>query len=136
MNRFELNSPRVAAELLNAEALVIDFEAGTYFGLRGSAAAIWTLIEKHHDVASIVQHLEPHLSDAATLVPEFVRSLQARELIRSSDAAPERVDLTAFATPLSVPELAVFEDMQALLLLDPIHEVQPKAGWPFKIREE
>jgi hypothetical protein len=135
MNRFELNTPRVAAETLDAEVLVIDFELGTYFGLRGSAAAIWTLVENHHEIQSIVQRIESQLKDAQKLVPDFVKSLEQHQLIRVSTAVPVAVDISDVAPPFHPPELEVFEDMQAMLLLDPIHEVQPNAGWPFKIRE-
>jgi hypothetical protein len=127
---FELNTPQIAAEILDNEVMAIDFQAGLYFSLRGSAAAIWLLLEAHHEPQAIVATLEPHLHNAPALVPAFVAELEQHALIRPSSNAAKPVDVSQF-TQLEPPILEKFDDMQALLLLDPIHEVEPKEGWPF-----
>ena len=73
--KYELNTPNTAAELLEGEVMAIDFEAGLYYSLRNSAATIWELLVNHYNIWEIVQELEPHLEQAATLVPAFVQDL-------------------------------------------------------------
>jgi hypothetical protein len=129
--RYELNHPNVATETLDQEVMAIDFDNGLYFSLRGSAALIWTFVLAHHGVADIVQQLEVKLPDAARLVPLFIGQLEQKNLIRPSQAQAIAVDLSGFSNSLEAPELEVFDDMQAMLMLDPIHEVEPQRGWPF-----
>ncbi|MEY4532006.1 MAG: hypothetical protein RLZZ156_2729 [Deinococcota bacterium] len=130
MEIFELNSPQVAAEVLDGEAMVIDFKNGLYFSLRGSAALIWSLVVTHHSVSSITLQLEARLEDANELIPAFIAKLEQQELIRVSSQTTTEVQLSSSNEPLQNPELELFDDMQALLLLDPIHEVEPSRGWP------
>jgi hypothetical protein len=131
---FEINTPQIAAENLDNEVMAINFEDGLYFSLRGSAAAIWLLLEAHHETQAIVAALESRLEAAARLVPAFVAELEQFGLIRHSNAAPKAVDISQFAA-LEPPVLEKFDDMQAMLLLDPIHEVEQKQGWPFASRK-
>jgi hypothetical protein len=135
MNNFayELNAPKVAAELLDGEVMVINFDDGMYFSLRGSAAAIWALIASQHNVAQTVQLLAAELPNAAQTVADFVAQLDAKNLVRRIDTPhPTAVDLAEFSRPWGEPVLDQYDDMQMLLLLDPIHEVNPESGWPIK----
>ena len=47
-------------------------------------------------------------------------------------ASAERADLPAVVagTRLSEPRLEKFDDMQHLILLDPVHEIDETMGWP------
>ena len=130
MGFYELNSPQVAAEILDGEAMVIDFKNGLYFSLRGSAALIWALVVAHHSVSSINEQLEARLENADQLIPEFIAKLKEKELIRVSSQETIKIELPSLSQSLEKPELELFDDMQALLLLDPIHEVEPSRGWP------
>lgn len=132
--KYELNTPNTAAELLEGEVMAIDFEAGLYYSLRNSAATIWELLVNHYNIWEIVQELEPHLEQAATLVPAFVQDLKQHKLIRPSTEPAKRISFEHSSVALTPPELEKFDDMQALLLLDPIHEVEPSVGWPFKVK--
>ena len=130
MEIYELNNPQVASEVLDGEAMVIDFKNGLYFSLRGSAVLIWSLVIAHHPVLSIVKQLEARLYNAKELIPEFIAKLEQKELIRTSSQTAIEIQLPNSNQPLQNPELELFDDMQALLLLDPIHEVEPSRGWP------
>ena len=131
-NIYELNTPKIAAETLDNEVMVIDFEAGLYFSLRESAAAIWTLVTAHHSLEKTLEQLQPVLPNAEKLVPDFITQLEQHNLIRLSQMERQTVNIAIFGDNLKPPVLEKFDDMQALLLLDPIHEVAPRAGWPFK----
>lgn len=128
---YELNTPDIAAELLEHEVMAIDFKKGLYYSLRDSAAAIWELVINHHSTSSIVSQLESHLENAVSLIPEFIQKLEQYQLIRKSLESPKAVVLNGLPEIFQAPQLEEFDDMQDLLLLDPIHEVEPSLGWPF-----
>ena len=130
---YETNSPQIVAETIDNEVMAIDFEHGFYFSLRDSAAAIWTLVVAHQSIPNIVARLEPHLHNASRLVPDFIRQLEQEKLIRPSTAVA--IDVLPELKSYQPPELERFDDMQAMLLLDPIHEVEPKKGWPFAAKK-
>ena len=130
---YEMNSPQIVAETIDNEVMAIDFEHGSYFSLRDSAAAIWALVVAHQPISKIVSQLEPYLDNAGTLVPDFIRQLEGEKLIRPSRTVA--VDVLLELKSYQSPELERFDDMQAMLLLDPIHEVEPQKGWPFATKK-
>jgi hypothetical protein len=62
----------------------------------------------------------------------FIESLEAEQLV-----VPDPLDATGAplapagpALPWEPLALETFTDMQELILLDPVHEVEPSQGWP------
>ena len=61
----------------------------------------------------------------------FVSALAAEQLILPREGPGEGSAPTQEPKPtFAPPGLRKFTDMQELLLVDPIHDVQPEAGWP------
>jgi hypothetical protein len=61
----------------------------------------------------------------------------SENLIKSSEAAFGELQLLLEDNPRgkwSCPELLIFDDLQDLLLVDPIHDTGEE-GWPFASRE-
>ena len=71
--------------------------------------------------------------DAAGQIRRFIDQLVAAGLVVEEDggqASPSVAETPALATtPWSTPVLESHDDLQDLLLLDPVHEVT-EAGWP------
>lgn len=44
-NTFRMNEPYVIAEEIDGEAIILNFESGTYYSLNESAALIWRAIQ-------------------------------------------------------------------------------------------
>jgi hypothetical protein len=126
----------VHSQKFEDEVVVLDIKSGLYFSLRGSAADIWSLIESRTSreaiLASLARLPKADPETIAAAVDYCLKEFMAKGLIREtpSDNVTESlmtVSLvnTAFAEPL----IEEFNDMQGLLLLDPIHDVSEE-GWP------
>jgi len=127
--RYEVNSPRIVAETIDGEVVAIDLDTGSYYSLDGSGAAIWQLIES----GASVQEIEAAVGVAEPVVT-FVAELATEGLIRpSTDGAsgPRAAEASVPmpSGPFEAPRLEKFSDLEDLLLLDPVHDVDPR-GWP------
>lgn len=131
----------IAHQRVENEVIVINLLTGAYFSLRDAAADAWDLLiggTTTTTAGGVVA--ERYGVDAATVVTDLERladRLLDEGLIAPSDGAPDgAVELgplpggTAYRAPL----LEKFDDMEELLLLDPIHEVD-EAGWPIVATE-
>jgi hypothetical protein len=130
-----LVNPQVMHETVDGETIVIDLSSGTYYSLRGSAPAIWSALARGAGSVEIVAALEnaydaePGVIEAS--VTGLIRELEAEGLIAPGDSpsgsgpALEPVPAGAFEEP----QLEKYEDLQDIILLDPVHQVDD-AGWP------
>ena len=142
--RMRPNTPRVIGEVIDDEAILIDLETGSYFSLVGSGAHIWSAIERGASGDEIVASLQAVCAgvpaDAPDLVSAFLDELAAAELVvvapptdpGGSSVANGAGPVRSSAGPAAFepPAIQRFDDMQELILLDPIHEVDETQGWP------
>lgn len=146
---FTLNAPDVMQETVDGEVIIVNVATGIYYSLAGAGAAIWTDLLRGKEEAAICRRITA-LGGAthevvASEVSRFVAELRAENLLVPAGGAPgaaaPAADAGAAAVavepsteglcPFVPPALARYSDMEELLLVDPIHEVQP-AGWPHK----
>jgi Coenzyme PQQ synthesis protein D (PqqD) len=134
METFQTN-PEVIHETIEGETIIIDLSSGTYYSLRGSAPSIWNAIADGADSGSIVRRLEgvyeAPAGEVAEAVESFLRTLEESGLIAPGESgapAPE-TDVTATRVPFERPQLEKYEDLQDIILLDPVHKVDDR-GWP------
>ena len=84
--------PDVIFRALGTEAVVLNLESGTYFGLNSVGTRIWLLLEQH-DLASACEQLQteyeapPERIEADVLA--LVDSLEDKGLIERRSAAPD-----------------------------------------------
>ena len=134
--RFKINGPDVIAETIDGEAIIINLNSGAYYSSLGSGGAIWQAIIASHSVEETLELLAARYgAERNTIEPEvsqFVSQLVDEGLVIES-SEPSATDDVAFGATGSfeTPVLSKYTDMQELLLLDPIHDVDPKIGWPF-----
>ncbi|TAK11406.1 MAG: PqqD family protein [Anaerolineae bacterium] len=129
------NRPTVVSENFDDEAIVIHMDTGVYYSLRGSAGVVWQLLEKGATLPVLAEKVGgafgQELENVKSALEKFLADLKTEALIRETDeepgAAHEPVSATVEYAP---PMLVKYEDLQDLLLLDPIHEVDEKEGWP------
>ena len=138
-----LNTPAVMQETVDGEVIIVNVVTGIYYSLAGSGASIWTDLlrgeEEERIVERIVQMGGAGREIAATEVARFLAELRAENLLVPADGAvagaggmdAPPAPSTQGLSPFVPPALARYSDMEELLLVDPIHEVQP-AGWPLK----
>jgi hypothetical protein len=136
--RYKLNQPDVVQETVEGETLIVHTRSGAYYNLEGCGTLVWNSLLAGHSLAQIGDFFE--CSDEAgrssirSALAVFVEALLAEQLILPADGEAKQIPGGAQTQkPVFVaPELRKFTDMEELLLVDPIHEVNPEAGWPLK----
>jgi len=132
---YRVNSPAVASEIIDGEAVIMHLGSGQYFSTQGVGGVIWAMIEdgrSRDDILAVLgARYDGDPTAIAAALDEFVLQLERHELIAPGEPAsrnggPPR---PAGHEPFVAPVLNVYTDMQDLLLLDPIHDVG-QAGWP------
>jgi transposase-like protein len=135
--RFKINTSQVAHETIEGEVVIINLQSGIYYSLQDVGASIWGLIENgmtiDQTIESIARQYDANRSDIDNGVNQLITELKQADLIEpveetvNPDAIP--IPETTEKSPFEMPRLQQYEDMQDLLLLDPIHEVD-ETGWP------
>lgn len=125
---YEIVDETVAAENVEGEVVIVHFDTGSYFSLRSSAATAWEELVNGGSPAELASKIDSPTEIAMEQLTRFLGVLVDEGLIRvsSEDASPISSDIS-----LKMEELVVekYEDMQLLLLGDPIHDVESE-GWP------
>jgi len=142
--RYLVNQPAVASEVINGEAIMMHHPSGDYFSANGVGAVVWQWISEtgsHEQMVRTLQASFPQSSgDIRGAVDAFLADLLKHELIRPIAAGdgPAPVALSQESASLAgefvPPILNVYSDMRDVLLLDPIHEVEEVSGWPMPKR--
>ena len=134
-NQFRIQAPKVISETIDGETIIINLESGHYFSLNHGGGQIWNDIQAGLSVGQIVELTSRRYPDAgAQALPatvEFIESLLREGLVVAAEASPSSNALAVGGPngPFEKPAIQKYEDMQDLLLLDPIHEVD-EMGWP------
>ena len=124
-------------ERLDDEVIAINLETGAYFALDDVAADCWTLLVGGAGTTAIVDALCSRYDvEPATATPDvedFIATLEAEGLVvvdHDAASAPA-AELAPVGDRRSyvAPVVNKFDDLEELLLLDPIHEVDD-VGWP------
>lgn len=121
------NSDRVAAKVMDGEAVIIDLITGTYYSLAGTGGRAWQLLEAGASVAHTVEVVAAEYNADGSRVAEDVRVLVSQlvdeQLMTPSPSGLQREEAVPPASGLSgeyqTPELQIYRDMQDLLALDP-----------------
>ena len=132
--RFAINSPTVIGEAIAGEVMIINLVTGTYYNLTGTAAAAWPLLAAGLPSHQIVDALGKACGAEADVLARdfaaFVDTLATEAIIRAVDATVEpSAVLPLVAAPYTGFALHRYDDMRALLVVDPVHEVGD-FGWP------
>lgn len=133
--KYQVNSPNVVFEDIEGEIVVVHLVHGLYFSLRDSGAEIWREIVSGTPQESLGQQLQFHLSASSEQIQQAAERLLAQLLAEELLVATSQVATVPRPRPAQPaayqePVLERFQDMQELLVLDPIHEVDPQSGWP------
>jgi hypothetical protein len=140
--RFGVPSRRVAADVVDDEVVIVDLETGSYYTTEGAGCDAWRLLAAGVSVAETTAALRSRYVDDGE-IEEYVAALVAAFtgkglLVPATGPSDETVDLgpvRGLLAPVSDPapfaavDVVAFDDMQSLLLLDPVHEVDDR-GWP------
>jgi hypothetical protein len=135
---FRVNEPDVVYETFEGEVVVVNLDTGNYYSLSGTGPAIWTDLVGGFGIDEIAERIQSRYtggSDAIlAAIAAFTDRLVGEKLLIGAGSPAARVQSSLIETaanraPFAPPLIENYEDMQDLLMLDPIHEVDT-AGWP------
>ena len=141
--RFRTKSPNLVSEIIDDEAVIINLVKGSYYTLDKAGAVVWRCITAGTTGGDIVESvlqlydgdpIEVERAVESLLEQMEVESLVLADEVPSPQALPQKVTLERDSQEIQksvfeVPTLNKYTDMEAILMLDPIHEVD-KTGWP------
>lgn len=144
--RVRINSPPVIHEIIDNEVVIIHFDTGNYYSLKGVGVDVWRFIEVESTLDEIISRIASVYQNGGDNIDEaishFIDDLHKENLIEyikldsfsadSGNPHSTKQGLGIEKGTFVPPVLNKFTDMQELLLLDPIHEVD-EAGWPSKV---
>ncbi len=124
---YRLNEPKVIADLLDDEPVIMNLERGSYYGLDPMASVIWQRLQSGEPIESIADAAASHYGQPHALVAAdfdtFLTRLLDEDLLAESGAAHEAVGWIPAASfgagSYMAPALVVYSDMTQLLALDP-----------------
>lgn len=125
-----------ASEDFAGETVVIHFERGTYFSLRGGAGPIWSLLQNPMSVGNIVdaarEHKDALPAEFESTLTAFVGKLAEHDLITKGSTPAQTPVLSAetIVTLAEPPDLEIYTDLSELIAMDPVHEIDILTGWP------
>ena len=138
----KVNDPQVVHETIDGETILLDLRTGMYYSMNPSGSALWDFLANTGDPQMAEEVLcekdpeqKPVIHDSLT---SFVARLLDEGLMvpdvhqtkeKNVDEEKWKSGLRLAASPFEPPVMNKYEDMQHLLLLDPIHEVD-NTGWP------
>jgi hypothetical protein len=135
---YEIRLPQIAHETIDGETFIINTENGIYFVANGYASIIWNAIATGYSLSQITHAFAAeHIFDTnEQVIEKFISLLLDEGLVvegnidaSESNSSPLHVVKN---TNFQLPVLARHEDLQELVMLDPIHEVNESMGWPFR----
>jgi len=131
---FEINVPDVLHEVIDGEAIMINMTTGSYYSLEAVGGLVWELLQQGAASAgTLTTALLPAVTgEAATIqgdIGELLNEMLAEGLVRPAGAGAALQPVNRDAQPFKRPVLKKYNDLENLLLIDPIHDVTPE-GWP------
>ena len=136
------NTPAVVCEIIDGEAIFVNFDTGHYYSLDQAGAEIWRLAEQGRPVAIIIDRMTQFFQGDRTAVTSAVTNF-LQKLVEENLLVPDHENPSGTSKALhpedppqpdrtySIESLVLnkYSDMQEMLLIDPIHEVDEQ-GWP------
>lgn len=134
-----INTGDAVYETLDGEVVVVNLKLGRYHSLTDSGALLWAGLQdglsKEELAALLTLHYVVEAETALSCTETFLEQLEANGLVIEGPSASKTatgvtaVEPVVDRRPFHPPVLATHDDMEGLLLLDPVHEVADE-GWP------
>ena len=128
--RYRAAGPGVIMKDFGDELVVANLDTGLFYSLGGSAIELWTWLSEGRALDEIGA---AYVGDAgaAPAIAAFAAQLVAEALLQPSSDAPTLLSGALAPGSFEPPIIEKFDDLQGLLLVDPIHDVSDQ-GWPLR----
>jgi hypothetical protein len=130
---FCIKSPQTVMEIIDGEAIMINGVKGTYYNLTPQATLVLESLISGNSIEEIssFNHLDPEIKQ---LIEKMIHQLIVEDVLvetktKNNTEPPKILTLKNFKKDIA---LTIYDDMQDMLALDPIHEVDEEIGWPVK----
>ena len=141
--RYALNQPPVVGEVIDGEVMVINLDTGVYYSVTGAGAAVWPMLVGGATRVEISDRVARHYNASAASVERdlgmFIARLADEAILRprQDDVAAGSFDAAEEWPAMTYPGFGFerYDDMQALLVIDPVHEVGD-FGWPSRSADD
>jgi coenzyme PQQ synthesis protein D (PqqD) len=134
---YRVDVENIMHETIDGEVVIVNLETGTYYAFDGTGEFIWNQLSG--DGASLEQLIDAACrtyqgsqEEISAGVSRFFNALQKEKMLISTDgigSTAPTFELQVSTDEFELPKLNIYTDMEALLLADPIHEVESD-GWP------
>lgn len=133
--KFKLNEPHVISEKMDDEVIAINLQTGSYYSMAKSGAFVWGVVSAGATLEEVLTEINQCYTGDRGMIEQSVRQFlieleQAQLIVPQANNANTRLSsigqcmmLPQTKLPFDAPLLCEHNDMQELLLLDPIHEV-------------
>jgi hypothetical protein len=129
---YKIVDAKVAHEIIDGEAIVIHFDTGNYYSLEGISSQLWQWFASQASRQQILDAFQDLQPDQIQSLDAFIESLIKEEILALVVADAEhqsKSPLPKHEVQFQLPKFAKYNDMQNLLLSDPIHDTD-ETGWP------
>lgn len=139
-DHYLINGAKAVSQTLEGETIVINLEKGSYYSFNKTGSLLWDLVILGHSLEHIAQYFSDayalQIEESRDMVRDFVSSIKQEDLIVSTDEAPASPmpQIEKSEGTFIRPSFERYDDMQEMLLADPIHDVG-EAGWPVLKKE-
>lgn len=137
---FKLNSDTMFYDYADGQAILINHQTGLYYGASSLASEVLERLLAGKSLAKIakaVKALPGCPDDIDAKLDAFVNQLKKKQILLDSetkDGGDEPMDEAVLVDGFALT-LEEFNEIQDLILADPIHDVDPTQGWP-KLKED
>ena len=134
-----INDEHVISEQIDDDTVVINLLTGCYYNFNKSASTIFKLLKNGNTKKDMILwykkffslNLEIATKDITTLLNYMIKKQLIINISKVDTLNSSKYIKYDYVNPI----IEEFDDMQDMLLLDPIHEVKNE-GWPYKKHEE
>jgi hypothetical protein len=136
---YKIRNKQVINETLDNETIIINLETGVYYSINLTGTIIWKAIDSGFNINTITDKFLVKFENQASeniqeLITRFVNFIESELLIEKAetatlDSASFDKFLAGITSDFITPTIEKYQDMQDMLLADPIHEVE-NDGWP------
>jgi hypothetical protein len=138
MASFRVNEPNVVYEAFGEEVVLVNLDTGKYYSISGTGPTLWNDLARGFEIEQVVARIQRvYTGDNAAIatdVSKFAERLLDEQLLvpavePQASSVAEVVAATGARPSFVSPVIENYDDMQDLLVLDPIHDVDA-SGWP------
>ncbi len=130
---FRLNEPHVACEVLEGDLILLHFESGLYYNIRGAGADICQHLLAGGGLETAICELAAHFGVPSPQVQDetkgFLEELLREGLLVPCDGPSNGCPMKITALTYTTPRCEKFDDMADQLLLDKIDDQNQDAQW-------